>query len=190
MIAEYDWNGTKPGGDDLATFLATVEASSAIGSLSWVLIPHADAAGFADHNDGYQIFYPGRNGDERRLTALITAHAERLPGAAVAAVRAAALPAPSITAVTPRQDQVELRWRGSAGAATYTVQRRAHRAAPWRTIGAGITDQRVISSGPVWTDRGPQGCTAKTGCSYRVVAVAPDGRRGTWSTAVAVPTPR
>jgi hypothetical protein len=190
MIGEYDWNGTKRGGNDLATFLATLEASPAIGSLSWVLIPHADAAGFADHNDGYEIFYPGRNADERRLTALMTAHAQRLPRATVAAIRAAAPPAPSITAVTPGRDQVELRWRGSAGAATYTVERRAHRWAPWRTIGAGISDQRVISSGPVWIDRNPQGCAASTHCSYRVVAVAPDGQRSQWSTTAAVATPR
>ncbi len=71
-----------PRRDGLQPFLDAVRDSGAAGALTWSVVPHADTAGFVDHDDGFQYFFPGRTADERARTSSLQKFAVSLGGAA------------------------------------------------------------------------------------------------------------
>ena len=172
QVGEYNWLDTG-GSDTLPQFLAAVESSGAAGDLFWGVFPHADTTGFVDHNDGFQYFYPGRDGDQRARTAQLVDHASRMSRSSTPVP---VLGSPLLTGATATGAGVDLTFRGVAAADTYTVQR-SRDGASWTTVSTGVTDQQALH-GPTTADatRG-----AAAGARYRVQAVALDGLPGPWS---------
>lgn len=178
LVGEYDWNGHR-GGDGLQPFLDAVRGSGAAGALTWSVVPHADTAGFVDHDDGFQYFFPGRDADERARTSSLQKFAVSM-GSAAPADRLP--PAPCGLTVVPAAGGNGLRWRGAAPAARYVVQRRpASGTSGWTTLTAWARDQAVVGSGYVWVDGT---AVAGRGYAYRVAGTTLSGRTGAWSTAV------
>jgi mannan endo-1,4-beta-mannosidase len=155
LVGEYDWAGAR-GGSSLADFLQTVETNPVSGDLLWAVIPHADSQGFVDHDDGFQMFFPGRSPDQVARTRQLIAHAALMSGRATATLLSF-VPAPP-TGVTARLSggTASLTWQGAAGAASYDVAR-TDASSGWRTwtiVSSGVDDHRV-AYGPLWTDPYP-----------------------------------
>ena len=174
LVGEYDWRNHR-GGDSLQSFLAAVRRSPTAGAFMWSIIPHADTTGFVEHADGFEYYFPGRTPDERRRTQVMTDHARRTWGfdprsahytpTAVGAAQARAHP-----------QGVALRWRGSAGADHYVVQRRMRGSTSYVTVASRVRDT-VVSRGPIWVDRSVAARRHGTRSEYRIYAVGSDGRR-------------
>lgn len=172
LIGEYDWVNHDARGDSLPAFLAAVESSPVAGDLSWALIPHFDGGGFVDHNDGFQLFYPGLTADARDRGQRLRQHAATMRGTTAGARLVPA--APVLLGAVRGPAGTKLVWRGAAGAAAYVVQRSLDGVA-WSTVATGLQDT-LSDADPGWTDP-----AALAGSSYRLAAVNLDGMTGAWS---------
>ena len=182
LVGEYDWNG-HVGGDPLDAFLTAARTAGAAGALFWSVVPHADTAGFVDHADGFQYFFPGRTADEVGRTKVLQQFAVAMGSAAPSPWTAP--PAPCGLRVTTSSEGNGVSWRGAAPAVRYEVQRldTGRPGATWTSLTWNVLDQRVVS-GPLWTDRSTS-ARAGSAASYRVRAATAVGSFSPWSTAVA-----
>ncbi|MBB2900741.1 hypothetical protein FHR75_001529 [Kineococcus radiotolerans] len=175
LVGEYDWNNHR-GGAGLQSFLDAARAAGAAGALTWSVVPHADTAGFVDHDDGFQYFFPGRDAGERARTTTLRSFAAAMSGRAPVDV---APPAPCGLVQVAAAGRTGLRWRGAAPAARYAVQRRpADGSSGWSTVTSWARDQVVAGSGAVWVDTT---ITAGRAHTYRVAGISLRGTRGSWS---------
>ncbi|GAA2001561.1 hypothetical protein JL107_01370 [Nakamurella flavida] len=181
LVGEYDWRNAT-GGDRLADFLTAVETSGAAGDLFWGLIPHADRAGFVDHQDSFEFYFPGRDDDERARSALLRRHAEVMsrPGAlasSAAAATAAMTPGtPVFSTAWATPSGVELAYRGVGGASVYTLQRMPP-GGTWTTVYTNLRDQKVTYHRSVLDPN----ARAVSGTQYRIRAYGLTGIGGPWS---------
>lgn len=122
--------------------------SGASGALIWSLRPHSNNGGFIRHSEydpGDGILYrayhwpglpSGDYQDERTLMNLMRDKAYAIDG-----INAPALPAPEPAPELFDTGSVsKLRWKGSAGASSYTVERSESPGGPWAVIGKNILD--------------------------------------------------
>ncbi|NAZ83646.1 hypothetical protein GTR02_17680 [Kineococcus sp. R8] len=178
LVGEYAWNGAQ-GGEPLAAFLDAVRTSGAAGALTWSVVPHHDTAGFVDHDDGYQYFFPGRTADERARTTTLQAFARAM--GAPEPPRWAVPPTPCGLSVSRTATGHALSWRGASPAVAYVVQRldRSTPGATWQDVTWHATDQRV-ARGPLFTDTS---VTARLSpvLAYRVAGLSATRVLGAWS---------
>jgi mannan endo-1,4-beta-mannosidase len=120
VAGEYDWTAESNslGEHKLPEFLATLEdrATGIDGDMFWSLLGHADLHGYAQHNDGFTLQYPGQTPDVRVGAQLLRTHAFRMRG-----LPTPAHPVPTIPRITSSVNAIS--WRGVAGADRYTVER-------------------------------------------------------------------
>jgi mannan endo-1,4-beta-mannosidase len=178
LVGEYDWVN-HDGGASLSSFLSAVAASPAAGDLSWTLIPHADTSGFVDHNDGFQLFYPGSDSDERSRVALLRTHAYAMSGIPVPAHLVPA--APVLQQPQASSGGLLMTWRGSAAAASYTLDRSTD-GTTWTSLATGLTDT-VITGSAGYVTPAP---AAGGHFFYRLAALSLSGQLGSWSARVEV----
>ncbi|MFI7221550.1 carbohydrate binding domain-containing protein [Micromonospora maritima] len=134
------------------------------GALFWSLFGHHDHHGFVPHGDGFTVHYPGDTPAMRTAVAALTRFAGRMSGRPAPAVTG---DRPLLTAIDADYGINTLRWRGTAGAAGYLVQRRGPGGA-WATVSG--TEPLSADDAP-WFD-----LTTPTGpVTYRVVAVDATG---------------
>ncbi|MGC4892086.1 carbohydrate binding domain-containing protein [Micromonospora sp. DT227] len=134
------------------------------GALFWSLFGHHDHSGFVPHGDGFTVHYPGDTPAMRAAVAALTRFAGTMAGRPAPAVIG---DQPLLTAVDADYGITTLRWRGTAGAAGYLVQRR----------GAGGAWATVSGTRPLRADDAPwfDLATPAGPASYRVVAVDATG---------------
>ncbi|MFF5175658.1 carbohydrate binding domain-containing protein [Micromonospora sp. NPDC000089] len=134
------------------------------GALFWSLFPHHDHHGFVPHGDGFTVHYPGDTPAMREVVGALTRFAARMSGRPVRPVTG---DRPLLTAVDATFGINTLRWRGTAGAAGYLVQRRSP-GGTWVTVsGASPLSDNDTPWFDLTTPAGP--------VSYRVVAVDAGG---------------
>ena len=160
VVGEFDWNDAN-GGDPLSDFLSTIESDSAVsGDMFWELWSHADQYGYL-YGDQYTLHYPGDSTAMRKSVQQLRTHAYKMGGLSV--------PADSIPGV-PLIDLVRreglndlLAWRGTAVAASYTIERSTSGAnGPWIVI----CDKCATDTSTPWTDT----MTPEGAVWYRVIA--------------------
>lgn len=139
--------------------------------LSWSLFGHHDRNGFVAHDDGFTMHYPG---DDDRMRAAVDAQVA-FARAVTPSARRFTLGAPLVTEVGKRGGLNVVRWRGTAGAAGYRVERARRDRGPWTAAHDGLLGDRDAP----WTDPVPAG-----DAWYRVVPVDRSGRPGPASDAV------
>ncbi|WP_089155958.1 carbohydrate binding domain-containing protein [Micromonospora sp. NBS 11-29] len=134
------------------------------GALFWSLFGHHDHSGFVPHGDGFTVHYPGDTPAMRTAVAALTRFAGRMSGRPAPAVTG---DRPLLTAIDADYGIHTVRWRGTAGAAGYLVQRRDPGGA-WATV----SGTRPLSADDApWYD-----LTTPAGrVTYRVVAVDASG---------------
>jgi hypothetical protein len=161
IVGEFDWNDAN-GGDTLSSFLSAIEANAAVaGDAFWELWSHADEYGYVSNEIQYTLHYPGDSAAMRRSVQQLRLHAYRM--------RHVSVPADSVPGV-PLIDVVirdgvnhMLVWRGTALAASYTIERSTSGAnGPWTVI----CDKCVSDMSTPWVD-----ATTPAGALwYRVIA--------------------
>ncbi|MCI4066831.1 cellulase family glycosylhydrolase [Micromonospora sp. R77] len=134
------------------------------GALFWSLFPHHDHHGFVPHGDGFTVHYPGDTPAMRQAVAALTRNAFRMSGRPAPAVTG---DRPLLTAIDAEYGINTLRWRGTAGAAGYLVQRRAP-GGSWATVSGA---EPLTAADAPWFDLTTPAGTV----SYRVVAVDATG---------------
>jgi mannan endo-1,4-beta-mannosidase len=150
IVYEYGWDRTNYAtAAGLRGFLDTLRRDPEIaGTAFWALQAHADGHGFmpipADTSDlttatagesgeWWALYYPGLGtlvnsaADMAARAQIIRRHNYAMRG--LAAPRHALPPAPAVTAATGGR----LYWRGSAGAASYSIQQAPSARGPWTT---------------------------------------------------------
>ena len=185
FVNEYGWDRTnwKTAADLQHALDVMVKDDNIAGDLFWALQAHLDNFGFqpipADAQDPefaargecgewWALYYPGRRtlvmpAEEMASRAQqLRAHAYAMRGEAVP--RHALVAAPEITTVALGG---LVAWRGSAGAARYSVERRDTPTGPWKTI----CDKCAGDGDDPWVD--PKGVLL--GPQYRVKAWNLDG---------------
>jgi hypothetical protein len=191
VVGEYAWNNPSTT-SGLAPFLADIQDTPSIsGDIYWDLFPQNDDFGYTEHYDGYQLHFPGDDTDvgngngmgapvlsgtsDAALVTELRDHAYAMSGLPVPPY--AVPPAPLVTNVehvtsTTVGDGNLVEWRGSAGAASYVVQRSDRGPfGPWATVCAACTD---TNNEPFLDANAPAG----PGVWYRVTAVNPGGVSG------------
>jgi len=123
FVGEYAWTGST-----LTQFLSALESQAVAGDTSWSLFPHLDTYGFEQHSDGYTLHYPGDTQTMRQQVQQLRSHAYKMQGKTVPT--SSLPPAPLIT--TLRAGSIA--WRGSVGAANYTVEISASTTGPWTVL--------------------------------------------------------
>jgi mannan endo-1,4-beta-mannosidase len=177
IVGEYSWNGYGGTGDSLAAYLSSIEVAPATaGDMFWSLFGHTDNYGYEQHGDGLTLHYPGDNTTMQTQAQQLRTHAYTMRGQAVPSNGLP--PAPVITGITVSGSSRALAWRGSVGAATYSVQvSTAGSGGPFTTRCAQCTND----NGTPWTDTVT---STAAPAWYRVIPYNRAGVAGTASSAV------
>jgi hypothetical protein len=173
IAGEYDWKNNQ-GGDPLSTFLSGIQGDTHVsGDMFWDLFAHAPRWGWLDGAECagcWPLDYPGQGADDMAREQTIRSHAYAMAGKAVPAH--APVGTPLVTLVTPNR---EIAWRGTAGAANYSVEESTSSASgPWTMI----CNLCATDTSTPWQD--PQSLEGAT-IWYRVQADNLDGVAGPWS---------
>lgn len=156
VVGEFDWNDAN-GGDSLREFLSTIESNPAVaGDLFWELWPHDDQYGYVSNGNQYTLHYPGDSPAMRTSVQLLRIHAYNMSSTVVPADSIPGVPLIDVVIRGPAHDV--LIWRGTAVAASYTVERSTSSDnGPWTVIcNRCATDtstpwtDAATPSGPVW----------------------------------------
>jgi mannan endo-1,4-beta-mannosidase len=185
IVNEFGWDITDwPTQDDFQAVLHALETDPHIsGDDYWALQAHADNFGWQSipanvSNPGYArkgesghwwaLYYGGittlvNSADDMRARAQqLRTHAYAMAGIPVPSHQ---IPPPPI--ITTKGIGL-IGWRGSAGAVTYSVQRKVGETGPWETI----CDKCATDADSPWPDPKPAGIFV---AKYRVIAYNADG---------------
>lgn len=166
---EYDWNDAN-GGDALRSFLSAVESDTTIaGDSFWELWSQNDQSGYVSNDIQYTLHYPGDTPAMRKSVQQLRAHAYQMRHMPAPAMSVPGVPL--ITKVIRKATKDALVWRGTALAASYTIERSSTGAkGPWNVI----CDRCVTDLSPPWVDE-----TTPTGAVwYRITAYTVSGIAG------------
>ncbi len=172
FVGEYGFVGAD-------MFRQTIDAvidDGVAGALAWSLRFHSRDGGFYWHSevlggDLYKAYHwpgfdSGQAYDEREVLDMMRAAAFKIQGR-----DAPPRQPPAAPELLPIDEVSRISWRGSAGAASYDVQRSDRATGPWTTIASDVSDA-AVQYRPLYDDR-----SAVPGHSYyyRVVAHNPAG---------------
>jgi mannan endo-1,4-beta-mannosidase len=166
---EYDWNDAN-GGDPLSSFLAALESITTIaGDSYWELWSHNDQYGYMSNDIQFTLHYPGDTPAMRESVQQLRAHAYQMRQMPVPAVGVPGVPL--LHMVIKKGTNNALIWRGTALAASYTIERSTAGAnRPWNVI----CDKCVTDLSPPWVDE----TTPTLAVWYRITAYNVSGVAG------------
>ena len=173
LIGEYGFVDTEVTG----ALLDVAVEEQITGVLMWSLRFHDVDGGFYWHGetqvgdvDWYALHWPGfASGEAYQETALL--ELTRQAAYAIRGQEAPDLPPPEAPVLFEADRSSSLSWRGSAGAASYTLERAEDEGGPWEVVLEGFDDAQVPNIASV-SDPDAGGAEAWW---YRLRAVGPGG---------------
>ena len=141
LVDEFGLGST----ENLRETMRVIREEGIVGGLLWSIRCHRRDGGWYYHNEGgtpvnsYHVpgFAAGFAYEETRMLDLLRAEAYSIRG----------LPAPPDEKPTPApvllQSEGGLVWRGSTGAACYTIERAPSANGPWETVAVGVQDSVI-----------------------------------------------
>jgi len=138
MVDEFGLGTT----ENIRELMKTIRESGIVGGLMWSIRSHRRDGGWYYHNEGgtpvnsFHVpgFSAGFTYDEVRLLQLLRKEAYLIRG----------IPAPEVEKPAPAPilflKKDGFTWRGSTGAAYYTIERAESEKGPWKVIGTGLED--------------------------------------------------
>jgi len=169
VVGEFDWNDAN-GGDTLSSFLATIESDSAVaGDLFWELWSHDDQYGYVSNGIQYTLHYPADSVATITSVNQLRTHAFKMRGIPLPTFNTPGVPLIDVVIRNAASDV--LVWRGTALAASYSIERSTSGASgPWTVI----CDRCATDNSTPWVDT-----TAPAGALwYRVTAYNLSGVAG------------
>jgi hypothetical protein len=155
IVGEFDWNDAN-GGDPLSSFLASVQANLAVtGDAFWELWSHDDQYGYVSE-DQYTLHYPGDTPLMRSSVQLLRGYAYQMNNQAVPPNSVPGTP--MLETVIRNGSSNTLIWRGTAIAASYSVERSTvSPSGPWTVICNQCASDTTtpwldaqLPAGPLW----------------------------------------
>jgi len=169
VVGEFDWNDAN-GGDTLSSFLATIESDSAVaGDLFWELWSHDDQYGYVSNGIQYTLHYPADSVAMITSVNQLRTHAFEMRGIPLPTFNTPGVPLIDVVIRNAASDV--LVWRGTALAASYSIERSTSSASgPWTVI----CDKCATDRSTPWVDTAaPAGAVW-----YRVIAYNLSGVAG------------
>ena len=131
---------------NLRALMEEIRGDGIVGGLLWSIRSHRRDGGWYYHNEGgtqvnsFHVpgFATGYGFDETRMLELVRREAYLIRGEDAPAVMAPG-PAPVLMRVGDG-----LTWRGSTGAASYTLERSADAGGPWTVLATGLADSVIF----------------------------------------------
>lgn len=131
--------------DNCRALMRTIRESDIVGGFLWSLRVHRRDGGFYYHNEGgtpinsyhFPGFATGHDYDETQLLDLLRAESFAIRGMTPAPLSPPS-PAPLL-----RRTAAGFTWRGSTGAAFYTIERAPSPEGPWTVAATGLADSVV-----------------------------------------------
>jgi hypothetical protein len=141
MVDEFGLGST----ENLRELMKTIREENISGGLMWSIRAHRRDGGWYYHNEGgttvnsFHVpgFAAGFVYEETRLLDLLRTEAFLIRGIAPEPV---ALPSPAPVLIKQGDG---FTWRGSTGAASYTIERAENAAGPWKVMGVGLEDSVI-----------------------------------------------
>jgi mannan endo-1,4-beta-mannosidase len=141
MVDEFGLGST----ENLRALMETIIREDIAGGLMWSIRAHRRDGGWYYHNEGgtpvnsFHVpgFAAGFAYEETRLLDLLRTEAFRIRGIAPEPVK---LPSPA--PVLMKQGD-GFTWRGSTGAASYTIERAENQSGPWEVLAVGLEDSVI-----------------------------------------------
>lgn len=175
MVGEFGFYPT----NTIKLFLNEVINSDMAGALLWNLRFHSKNGGFYFHGEGFQAnqkweayhwpgFPSGDYQDETNLLRMYREQAYRIMGTLPPILPAS--DAPEMLAIT---NSGSIKWRGSAGASSYNIERATDPEGPWEIIGKNVTDDKNVERGAKLF--GDSSAVAGIKYYYRVKAINQSG---------------
>lgn len=141
IIDEFGLGGT----ENLEELIQTIIDKNIVGGLMWSMRGHRRDGGWYYHNEGgtpvnsFHVpgFSAGFDYEEERILQMMKKYAYKISG----------LPLPKTKVPYPKPvliiKEEGFTWRGSTGAAYYTMERAESETGPWNIIGTGLHDSVV-----------------------------------------------
>lgn len=169
IVGEFDWNDAN-GGDRLGSFLAAIESNPVVaGDAFWELWSHDDEYGYVSNGVQYTLHYPGDSSAMRTSVRQLRMHAYNMRQEPVPVDSTPG--APRVDVVIRDSSNDVLVWRGTALAASYTIERSTSGAdGPWTVI----CDKCATDMNTPWVDT----TTPAGALWYRVIAYNLSGGAG------------
>ena len=168
IVGEFDWNDAN-GGDTLSKFLSAIESYPTVsGDLFWELWSHDDQYGYTRGEIQFTLHYPGDSAAMRASVQLLRSHAYRMRQLSVPAE---SIPGVPLIVLALRNTPYNvLEWRGTAMAASYTIERfYAQGTGPWTVI----CDKCATDNSTPWEDTtSPAGTVWYRVTAYNLSGVA------------------
>ncbi len=141
MVDEFGLGST----ENLRDLMKTIREENIVGGLMWSIRSHRRDGGWYYHNEGgtsvnsfhYPGFAAGFVYEETRLLDLLCTEAYLIRGMAPEPVNPPS-PAPILM-----QKGEGFTWRGSTGAASYTIERADNPSGPWKVLAVGLEDSVI-----------------------------------------------
>jgi len=141
MVDEFGLGST----ENLRALMKTIREENIVGGLMWSIRSHRRDGGWYYHNEGGTLvnsfhvpgFTAGFVYEETRLLDLLRTEAYLIRGIAPEPI---ALPTPA--PVLKKQSE-GFTWRGSTGAASYTIERSENPSGPWKVLAVGLEDSVI-----------------------------------------------
>jgi hypothetical protein len=164
--------------DNLRNLMRVIRQDGIVGGLLWSIRSHRRDGGWFYHNEGgtpvnsYHVpgFAAGYAYEETRMLELLRHEAYAIRG----------LPAPAVAKPGPAPVLIRRKdgftWRGSTGAACYTIERAESPKGPWLAAAVGLADSVVADAGGLEENPDPsptllwhdENAPAGKKCFYRV----------------------
>lgn len=125
------------------TLLREAVANGTTGIMVWAIYGHSDRGGFRQHNDGFQLHYPGDTPQMKESVELLREAAFQIRGMAIPQRTVPEAPY-LLSANRLDGNRVLLRWKGSMGADGYTVYRSPAAEGPWEAIATDVKETGYI----------------------------------------------
>jgi mannan endo-1,4-beta-mannosidase len=141
MVDEFGLGST----ENLRALMKTIREENIVGGLMWSIRAHRRDGGWYYHNEGgtsvNSFHLPGFTAgfvyEETRLLDLLRTEAFLIRGTVPEPV---ALPSPAPVLIKQGDG---FTWRGSTGAASYTIERSENPSGPWKVLAVGLEDSVI-----------------------------------------------
>lgn len=134
IVGEFGYAMAQAGG--MSSFLDELISNGTSGAMIWSLRSHSKDGGFYFHVDAMHIYHwPGINKNETDVTTVLRQKAYQIRNLSLPS-----LPIPDAPVILSNSTIESIKWKGSAGAQKYDIERASNTSGPWSVVGTDVLE--------------------------------------------------